>query len=295
MICMEEFGYESKFAAWQLQKIAWWVEVYDQLVEFCLHKMMQGVSVSSLAASANGGSCGALAMLRSDPRLLQKTQTNSLTDGPFLWHQCARTLFPTNSTRTRRMGARVKATWLFKGNGKEMDPNTERSESANEDILIFFFQLDLETRIQVLFPILFFCGGVVCSEYCFISVFWSIHSMSCGFGYKSNLGQPFHLFILILVWTLKCALWIVSTLFSSVSHLCQFNFVKLFPLGILQWQYALNMEQYDAAQQLRNKLAEVSNFPEAWSTFIIDGTLFFASEDYLNIAAFLSLERWKQK
>ncbi|CAA6657454.1 unnamed protein product [Spirodela intermedia] len=50
-----------------------------------------------------------------------------------------------------------------------MDANSERSESANEDILIFFFQLDLQTRIQ----------------------------------------------------------------------------------------YALNMEQYDVAQQLRNKLAEV--------------------------------------
>ncbi|XP_010938850.2 clp protease adapter protein ClpF, chloroplastic isoform X2 [Elaeis guineensis] len=115
---------------------------------FCPYKMMQGVSVSSLAASANGGSCGALAMLRSDLRLLHKTHTNSLTDGPFLWHQCARTLFPTNSNRTRRMGSGLKATWLFKGNGKELDPNTERSESANDDILIFFFQLDLETRIQ---------------------------------------------------------------------------------------------------------------------------------------------------
>lgn len=30
-----------------------------------------------------------------------------------------------------------------------MDANSERSESANEDILIFFFQLDLQTRIQV--------------------------------------------------------------------------------------------------------------------------------------------------
>ncbi|XP_039116888.1 clp protease adapter protein ClpF, chloroplastic isoform X2 [Dioscorea cayenensis subsp. rotundata] len=29
-----------------------------------------------------------------------------------------------------------------------MDANLERSETANEDILIFFFQLDLETRIQ---------------------------------------------------------------------------------------------------------------------------------------------------
>ncbi|KAJ0963468.1 hypothetical protein J5N97_028590 [Dioscorea zingiberensis] len=50
-------------------------------------------------------------------------------------------------SRSKGLG-RVRATWLFKGNDKEMDANLERSETANEDILILFFQLDLETRIQ---------------------------------------------------------------------------------------------------------------------------------------------------
>lgn len=32
---------------------------------------------------------------------------------------------------------------------KEMDASSERGESSNEDILIFFFQLHLATRVQV--------------------------------------------------------------------------------------------------------------------------------------------------
>lgn len=46
---------------------------------------------------------------------------------------------------------RVEARWPFQGGGGEqgLDPSSERSESANEDILIFFFQLDLATRVQV--------------------------------------------------------------------------------------------------------------------------------------------------
>lgn len=46
--------------------------------------------------------------------------------------------------------SRVEARWPFQGGGGDqgLDPNSERSESANEDILIFFFQLDLATRVQ---------------------------------------------------------------------------------------------------------------------------------------------------
>lgn len=44
---------------------------------------------------------------------------------------------------------RVEARWPFQGGEQGLDPSNERSESANEDILIFFFQLDLATRVQV--------------------------------------------------------------------------------------------------------------------------------------------------
>lgn len=51
----------------------------------------------------------------------------------------------------RPMNMRVEAGWLFKGGDPGLDATSERSESANEDILIFFFQLDLATRVQVPF------------------------------------------------------------------------------------------------------------------------------------------------
>ncbi|KZV48330.1 hypothetical protein F511_29247 [Dorcoceras hygrometricum] len=43
---------------------------------------------------------------------------------------------------------RVGAGWLFKGGdkGSNLDASCEQSESANEDILMFFFELDLATR-----------------------------------------------------------------------------------------------------------------------------------------------------
>ncbi|URD86936.1 Amino acid kinase family [Musa troglodytarum] len=111
--------------------------------------MMPGVCIgSSLAASANGGSCGAVTIVNSDVRLLCKIPMNSVIIGPSLRRQELLRLHPTSSSRTRRMSSRVRATWPFRSNGKEMDVNIERSEAANEDILIFFFQLDLETRIQ---------------------------------------------------------------------------------------------------------------------------------------------------
>lgn len=48
-------------------------------------------------------------------------------------------------------GLRVQAGWLFRGNdkGSELDSSCEQSERANEDILMFFFELDLATRVQV--------------------------------------------------------------------------------------------------------------------------------------------------
>lgn len=54
------------------------------------------------------------------------------------------------SVKQRNMLSRVDARWPFQGGGEQgLDPSSERSESANEDILIFFFQLDLATRVQV--------------------------------------------------------------------------------------------------------------------------------------------------
>ncbi|XP_077223720.1 uvrB/uvrC motif-containing protein [Tasmannia lanceolata] len=104
--------------------------------------MMQGISVSSLASPGSSGSYGAVALWRSDPKVMSKTQLNSGVEKQIL------RLFLTNPNRSSRRGLKIKATWLFKGSDKGMDAHSEHSESANEDILIFFFQLDLATRIQ---------------------------------------------------------------------------------------------------------------------------------------------------
>lgn len=73
---------------------------------------------------------------------------NPLMDGPFFWRQCMMRLYSINTNGTKRLDSRIRASWLFSGNGKAMDASTEISEATNEDILMFFFQLDLETRIQ---------------------------------------------------------------------------------------------------------------------------------------------------
>ncbi|KAG6480412.1 clp protease adapter protein ClpF, chloroplastic-like isoform X1 [Zingiber officinale] len=109
---------------------------------------MPGVCISnSLTTYANGGSYGALIMAHSDVRVLCKNQINSMIPGPSLWRQDLLRLYPAKSN-SGRMSSRIKATWPFMGNDKGMDVNIELSEAANEDIVIFFFQLDLETQIQ---------------------------------------------------------------------------------------------------------------------------------------------------
>lgn len=55
---------------------------------------------------------------------------------------------------------RVEAGWLFKGGDPGLDATSEQSESANEDILIFFFQLDLATRVQVWLMLYIWLSGV---------------------------------------------------------------------------------------------------------------------------------------
>ncbi|CAA7393515.1 unnamed protein product [Spirodela intermedia] len=131
--------------------------------------MIQGASVNSLTASASGRSCGPAAPWQRDSRVRRGISGNFWIGGQSLGKKCLPQFFSLRSHGSRQATLKVNATWLFNQSRGDMDANSERSESANEDILIFFFQLDLQTRIQ----------------------------------------------------------------------------------------YALNMEQYDVAQQLRNKLAEV--------------------------------------
>ncbi|BBN69586.1 Protein kinase superfamily protein, partial [Prunus dulcis] len=49
---------------------------------------------------------------------------------------------------SRQRSVRVEPGWLYKGGDQGFSASSERSESADEDILIFFFLLDLATRVQ---------------------------------------------------------------------------------------------------------------------------------------------------
>ncbi|ERN10290.1 clp protease adapter protein ClpF, chloroplastic [Amborella trichopoda] len=86
---------------------------------------------------------------RSDHEVITKTHTRFGTQDKHCFHQqCLLRSSSKSLHRSRWYNLRVKAAWLFKGGEKEPTASSERSESANEDILIFFFQLDLATRVQ---------------------------------------------------------------------------------------------------------------------------------------------------
>lgn len=61
---------------------------------------------------------------------------------------CALDFSLMSSVDSQRCGLRVIAAGMSKGNDPTSTAISECSESANEDILLFFFQLDLTTRIQ---------------------------------------------------------------------------------------------------------------------------------------------------
>lgn len=106
---------------------------------------MQGIVASTLMTPASNGSYGVMDPWRSDLKtVVSKTHLSSGVE-----RQGLRLLMPTLN-KWRGRGLKVRAGWLFNGSDKGMDASSERSESANEDILIFFFQLDLATRVQVL-------------------------------------------------------------------------------------------------------------------------------------------------
>ena len=76
----------------------------------------------------------------------KRSQITSSTGRNLVWNNSVQSLF-----LTRHSGFRAEAAWMFRGGEQGLDVSSEHSESANEDILMFFFfQLDLATRVQVL-------------------------------------------------------------------------------------------------------------------------------------------------
>ncbi|KAI3917798.1 hypothetical protein MKW92_004168 [Papaver armeniacum] len=103
-------------------------------------RMVNGMSESILMVSRNSGiyQSNILCRSRRDSNLMNNTQ---LYAGLFLTSQ---------PKRPRQRSLKAEAGWFGRESrdGKKMGAISERSETANEDILIFFFQLDLATRAQ---------------------------------------------------------------------------------------------------------------------------------------------------
>ncbi|XP_045810677.1 clp protease adapter protein ClpF, chloroplastic [Trifolium pratense] len=112
--------------------------------------MVQGVSLSTLAT------CGKSRIYCSSHSWMtpfepfKRSHIESATGKHVVWNKCVQSLvligYPCVSRQ--RSCFKVKAGWMFRGGEQGLDASVEQSESANEDILMFFFQLDLATRVQ---------------------------------------------------------------------------------------------------------------------------------------------------
>lgn len=108
------------------------------------------MSVTTITASTNSSVCGSTNASRRHLRL-KRNHIIFGTEKKFLSHQCVQNYpFTSPSDISGQRNTRVEAGWFFKGGGEQgSDASLEHSDSANEDILIFFYQLDLATRVQV--------------------------------------------------------------------------------------------------------------------------------------------------
>ncbi|KAF8766236.1 hypothetical protein HU200_007743 [Digitaria exilis] len=106
---------------------------------------MRSISICGSVATLHGANCRSACVGRNSLRLPCEINADSL--GAYSCHWRMHKLhMKTNGRRMKAM--RTNARWLFGGDGRSSDARLERSESANEDILIFYFQMDLQTRIQ---------------------------------------------------------------------------------------------------------------------------------------------------
>ncbi|KAF7828001.1 clp protease adapter protein ClpF, chloroplastic [Senna tora] len=111
--------------------------------------MVEGVSLSTLATCGKNRLYGSSSFWRAPFKPFKKSQMTSLNDRHWVWNQSVQRLFLTGDPyRSRNSDSKVEAGWMFSGGEKGLDASVERSENANETILIFFFQLDLATRVQ---------------------------------------------------------------------------------------------------------------------------------------------------
>ncbi|CAM8879766.1 unnamed protein product [Rhodiola kirilowii] len=113
--------------------------------------MAQSASLVPLTTCYSGCLCGADFVSGKSSKFVKESFLIPGTGRQCLGHLTGKRFVvgaQTNVGATRSV--KMQAGWLFnKGEGsKGLDARCEHSESTNEDILIFFFQLDLATQVQ---------------------------------------------------------------------------------------------------------------------------------------------------
>ena len=181
--------------------------------------MVQVMSASTLTTSRSNSMCGTTHIFGKHFRLTKKSHVTFGFERPCLWYHGAQSSsFLGHSYILRERSVRVEAGWFFKGGDQRLDASSEHSESANVDILIFFFQLDLASQVQV----------------------------------DLTLFSKDLYFIVYTVYMVFTYLWPISITPHTIPKKWWFSIILC-----MHWQRALNLEEYGTAQQLRNKLSEV--------------------------------------
>ncbi|PWA57531.1 uvrB/uvrC motif-containing protein [Artemisia annua] len=108
------------------------------------------MSVTTITASSTNSSiCGSANGLSTRLRLRRSHLIFGSEKRLLLNRSVQNVSFGSPSDISVQRDTRVEAGWLFRGGGEQSsEASVERSESANEDILIFYYQLDLATRVQ---------------------------------------------------------------------------------------------------------------------------------------------------
>lgn len=112
--------------------------------------MVQSVSLSTLATCGKSRLCGSSPYWMAPFEPSKRSQITSASGRHLVWNHSVQSFFLIGYPYvSRHSGFKAEAAWMFRGGEQGLDSSSEHSESANEDILMFFFQLDLATRVQV--------------------------------------------------------------------------------------------------------------------------------------------------
>lgn len=112
--------------------------------------MVLTMSASTLTNSGCNGLRVSNQLLGRHSGPAKRSDTNFGVERSCLWYLGSQSVSFTwkQSDASRGQGFRLGAQWPFKGGDQSLGASSEQSESANEDILIFFFQLDLSVQVQ---------------------------------------------------------------------------------------------------------------------------------------------------